>query len=55
MIAYIFNKLGLFKEPEDAWKKKYPEISKKIDEMELRLTSLESKNGTKIIRQKKEK
>jgi hypothetical protein len=39
-------------EPPDAWKKKYPEIATKIDEMELRLNNLEAKNGTKIIRQK---
>ena len=42
-------------EPEDAWRKKYPKITKKIDEMELRLKVLESNNGNKIIRQKKEK
>jgi len=42
-------------EPEDAWRKKYPKITKKIDEMELRLNNLEANAGTKIIRQKKEK
>jgi hypothetical protein len=42
-------------EPEDAWRKKYPKITKKIDEIELRLKNVEGKAGTKIIRQKKEK
>ena len=42
-------------EPEDAWRKKYPKITKKIDDMELRLKVLESNKGNKIIRQKKEK
>lgn len=41
-------------EPEDAWRKKYPKITKKIDDMELRLKVLEANSGTKIIRQKKE-
>ena len=42
-------------EHEDAWRKKYPKITKKIDDMELRLKVLESNKGNKIIRQKKEK
>ena len=42
-------------EPEDAWRKKYPKITKKIDDMELRLKVLESNKGNKIIRQEKEK
>ena len=41
-------------EPEDAWRKKYPKITAKIDDMELRLKVLEANSGTKIIRQKKE-
>ena len=41
-------------EPEDAWRKKYPKITMKIDDMELRLKVLEANSGTKIIRQKKE-
>jgi hypothetical protein len=36
----------------DEWKNEYPEMVKKIDEIELRLNNLEAKNGTKIIRQK---
>lgn len=40
-------------QPEDAWRKKYPKITKKIDDMELRLKVLESNAGNKIIKQKK--
>ena len=40
-------------EPENAWRKKYPKITKKIDNMELRLKVLEANAGNKIIRQKK--
>jgi len=56
-LDYLVNRWGWtwLQEPEDAWRKKYPKITKKIDEMELRLSNLEAKNGTKIIRQKKEK
>jgi len=56
-LDYLVNRWGWtwLQEPEDAWRKKYPKITKKIDEMELRLNNLEAKNGTKIIRQKKEK
>jgi len=40
-------------EPEDAWRKKYPKITKKVDDLELRLKVLEANAGNKIIRQKK--
>ena len=30
-----------FKQPEDAWRKKYPYVTKKIDELEQRLHELE--------------
>ena len=29
--------------PEDAWRKKYPKITKKIDEIEARLDAVEPK------------
>ena len=29
-------------QPEDAWRKKYPHVTKKIDELEKRIKSLES-------------
>ena len=53
-LDYLVNRWGWtwLQEPEDAWKKKYPKVAKKIDEIELRLNNLEAKNGTKIIRQK---
>ena len=53
-LDHLVNRWGWtwLQEPEDAWRKKYPKITKKIDEMELRLNNLEAKNGTKIIRQK---
>lgn len=41
-------------QPEDAWRKKYPKITKKIDDLELRIKVIESNRGNKIIRQKKE-
>ncbi len=39
-------------QPENAWRKKYPKITQKIDDMEMRLRNLETKSNTKIIRQK---
>ena len=39
-------------QPENAWRKKYPKITQKIDDMEMRLKNLETKSNTKIIRQK---
>lgn len=30
-------------QPEDAWRKKYPHVTKKIDELESRLAKLEKK------------
>lgn len=40
-------------EPPDAWRKKYPKMTKKIDELELRINNLEANAGTKILREKK--
>jgi|TARA_R110000744_G_scaffold339048_3_gene444243 hypothetical protein len=42
-------------QPENAWRKKYPKITQKIDDMEMRLKNLETKSNTKIIRQKETK
>ena len=33
-----------FKHPENAWRKKYPHVTKKIDELEARISQLEGKN-----------
>jgi hypothetical protein len=34
-------------QPKDAWRKKYPHVTKKIDELEARLLKLEGKNAKK--------
>ena len=33
------------KQPEDAWRKKYPFVTKKIDELETRIKNLENGNS----------
>ena len=34
-------------QPSDAWRKKYPHVTKKIDELEARLNKLEGKKNAK--------
>jgi hypothetical protein len=34
-------------QPDDAWRKKYPHVTKKIDELEKRINKLESKGAKK--------
>ena len=43
-IDYFVNKWGWkwLQQPEDAWRKKYPHINKKIDEIERRLKEIET-------------
>ena len=43
MIDYLVERWGLtgLQQPEDAWRKKYPHITKKIDGLENRLQELE--------------
>ena len=43
MIDYLVERWGLtwLQQPEDAWRKKYPHITKKIDRLENRLQELE--------------
>ena len=38
ILDYLVEKWGWtwFKQPEDAWRKKYPYVTKKIDELEQR-------------------
>ena len=45
LLDYLVNRLGLtwFKQPTDAWKKQYPAVAKKIDELELRIAQLEKR------------
>ena len=42
-LDWLVERWGLtwFKQPEDAWRKKYPYVTKKIDEIEKRLDRLE--------------
>ena len=44
-IDYFVNKWGWkwLQQPEDAWRKKYPHITKKIDELETRIKIMENK------------
>ena len=43
-IDYLVNRWGFtwLQQPEDAWRKKYPHITKKIDEIEVRLKEIET-------------
>lgn len=56
-LDYLVDKFGWEWLQDDplSWRKKYPKITKKIDEIELRLNNLEANAGTKIIRQKEKK
>ena len=38
-------KWNWLKQPEDAWRKKYPFVTKKIDELETRIEELERKDS----------
>ena len=42
-LDYLVERWGLtwFEQPTDAWRKKYPHVTKKIDELEARLENLE--------------
>ena len=44
-LDYLVERWGLtwLEQPEDAWRKKYPKITKKIDDLESRLKKLEGK------------
>ena len=46
---YLVERWGLtwLQQPTDAWRKKYPHVTKKIDELEGRLQKLEGKNAKK--------
>tara|TARA_E500000178_G_C16877561_1_gene687411 strand:+ start:37 stop:321 length:285 start_codon:yes stop_codon:yes gene_type:complete len=43
ILDYLVERWGWtwFKQPEDAWRKKYPHVTKKIDELERRLHKVE--------------
>ncbi len=42
-LDYLVERWGLtwFEQPTDAWRKKYPHVTKKIDELEARIKKLE--------------
>jgi len=44
-LDYLVERWGFtwLEQPEDAWRKKYPKITKKIDDLESRLKKLEGK------------
>ena len=46
ILDYLVERWGLtwFEQPIDGWRKKYPHVTKKIDELEERLYYLENKN-----------
>lgn len=43
LLNYMVNRWGWtwLQEPEDVWRKRYPRITKKIDELEARIRELE--------------
>ena len=49
ILDYLVESWGLtwFEQPIDAWRKKYPYVTKKIDELEKRIKELEGKNAKK--------
>ena len=47
-LDYLIARWGLtwLEQPDDAWRKKYPHVTRKIDELEARIVNLEGdKNG----------
>jgi len=46
ILDYLVNRWGLswFEQPVDAWRTKYPHVTKKIDELEARIAKLEGDN-----------
>jgi len=45
ILNYLVHRWGWtwLQQPEDAWRKKYPHVTKKIDELEKRIHQLEGK------------
>ena len=46
-LDWLVERWGLtwFEQPVDAWRKKYPYVTKKIDELEARIAELEGKSN----------
>jgi hypothetical protein len=68
MALYLMGKFDLFldslvdrfgwdwlQDDPEAWRKRYPKVTKKIDELELRIKTLEAGSKTKVIKQKEKK
>lgn len=51
-VDYLVDRWGLtwLEQPEDAWRKKYPNITTKIDDLEARLQKLEGKHAEEKTR-----
>jgi len=45
ILDYLVDRWGLtwFEQPTDAWRTKYPHVTKKLDELEKRISNLEEK------------
>ena len=56
-IDYLVNRWGLtwLQQPEDAWRKKYPYVTKKIDELEKRIKEVEKEQNFLIEQEKNKK
>ena len=50
-IDYLVDRWGLtwLEQPTDAWRKKYPHVTKKIDEIDERLKMLEKKSNANPV------
>lgn len=49
VLDYLIARWGLtwLEQPTDAWRKKYPHVTRKIDELEARIAKLEGENNGK--------
>jgi len=54
LLDHLVQRWGLtwLEQPEDAWRKKYPRITQKIDQIESRLESLENDKDTTVAKRK---
>ena len=51
ILDYLVERWGwtLLEQPTDAWRKKYPFVTKKIDELEKRIEKLEKLNPASVL------
>ena len=52
ILDYLVNRWGLtwFEQPENAWRKRYPKITAKIDQLEERLKKLEKRPVGNVLK-----